>query len=405
MAPEDDAFLERICAAPDDDGPRLVHADWLEEQGNPRGEFVRVQCAIARLPADDPRRHRLVERESILLARHHVDWTEPLRGIAGWSEFKRGYIEVVNVEARKFLARAGDLFRNAPIRHVRFLDVGSSLSKLVDHPDLARLGAITFYAQHLNDQLVPALRSSPYLENLRSLNLARNRIGDAGARTLATSQQFRQLQSLDLSDNTLGDTGVTDLAHSHNLANLRSLELRRNELSRSGLARLGASPCLENLRHLGVALNYIGAPLEFEPPDRGIVSLESIDLCENGLTGDFLSQLIHWPGFDRLQSIDAGHNEVGNAGAWVFANWTSCGSLTTLKLPDNRIGDEGARALARSNYLHHLTHLDLSDNPIHDPGAFEFLNTSSLPRLKKLGLPHLGLTPKMRRAIVARFGG
>ena len=38
----DDAFLAAIIESPDDDGPRLVYADWLEENGHPeRAEFLR----------------------------------------------------------------------------------------------------------------------------------------------------------------------------------------------------------------------------------------------------------------------------------------------------------------------------------------------------------------------------
>lgn len=49
---ERDAFLAAILESPDDDGPRLIFADYLEENGDPaRGEFIRIQCAIARLPA------------------------------------------------------------------------------------------------------------------------------------------------------------------------------------------------------------------------------------------------------------------------------------------------------------------------------------------------------------------
>lgn len=45
---DDAAFLAAICARPDDDLPRLVYADWLDEHGRgERGEFIRVQCAIA----------------------------------------------------------------------------------------------------------------------------------------------------------------------------------------------------------------------------------------------------------------------------------------------------------------------------------------------------------------------
>ena len=43
-----DALLAAVCAAPDDDLPRLVYADWCDENGQPeRAEFIRVQVTIA----------------------------------------------------------------------------------------------------------------------------------------------------------------------------------------------------------------------------------------------------------------------------------------------------------------------------------------------------------------------
>jgi uncharacterized protein (TIGR02996 family) len=42
--PDWELLLRAICAAPDDDLPRLVAADWLDENGEPeRAEFIRVQ--------------------------------------------------------------------------------------------------------------------------------------------------------------------------------------------------------------------------------------------------------------------------------------------------------------------------------------------------------------------------
>ena len=35
--PVEDAFLADIRDHPDDDTPRLIYADWLEERGDPRG--------------------------------------------------------------------------------------------------------------------------------------------------------------------------------------------------------------------------------------------------------------------------------------------------------------------------------------------------------------------------------
>ncbi|MGH7227507.1 MAG: TIGR02996 domain-containing protein, partial [Gemmataceae bacterium] len=53
-------FFEAIREAPHDDAPRLIYADWLEEQGGAartaRAHFIRIQCRLAELPEDDPAR-------------------------------------------------------------------------------------------------------------------------------------------------------------------------------------------------------------------------------------------------------------------------------------------------------------------------------------------------------------
>jgi uncharacterized protein (TIGR02996 family) len=50
--PEWAALLRAICAEPEDDTPRLVAADWLEEHGDPdRAALIRLQVELARLKA------------------------------------------------------------------------------------------------------------------------------------------------------------------------------------------------------------------------------------------------------------------------------------------------------------------------------------------------------------------
>jgi uncharacterized protein (TIGR02996 family) len=59
---ERQALLAAIHAAPDDDLPRLVFADWLDEQGEPiRAEFVRLQIERARCDTRPGWTDRLVE--------------------------------------------------------------------------------------------------------------------------------------------------------------------------------------------------------------------------------------------------------------------------------------------------------------------------------------------------------
>ena len=50
-----DALRQAVLAAPDDDLPRLVFADYLEESGDPdRAQFIRVQVELAKTPEYEP---------------------------------------------------------------------------------------------------------------------------------------------------------------------------------------------------------------------------------------------------------------------------------------------------------------------------------------------------------------
>ena len=67
------ADWEEINAHLDEDTPRLVFADWLQENGDePRAEFIRLQCAAAR---GDPSGAKRADK---LLTEHRQPW---LRGL------------------------------------------------------------------------------------------------------------------------------------------------------------------------------------------------------------------------------------------------------------------------------------------------------------------------------------
>lgn len=57
------ALLAAVVARPEDDAPRLIMADWLEENGDEaRAEFIRVQCELAKL---GPPHHVISEKCSV----------------------------------------------------------------------------------------------------------------------------------------------------------------------------------------------------------------------------------------------------------------------------------------------------------------------------------------------------
>jgi uncharacterized protein (TIGR02996 family) len=61
------SLLSAILGEPEADAPRLVYADWLEEQGDQLAELVRVQVALDKLEEGHPKRERLEGREAELV--------------------------------------------------------------------------------------------------------------------------------------------------------------------------------------------------------------------------------------------------------------------------------------------------------------------------------------------------
>src|SRR4051812_43183757 len=114
----DDAFLQSIRDEPDDDVPRLIYADWLEEHGRPEhAEFIRLQCELARLPEEYPGRSEKEQREHELLL-EHGEWLGPLRRLLPEADcsvvFQRGFVSEVTfwglAGARRLADRAGAIF-------------------------------------------------------------------------------------------------------------------------------------------------------------------------------------------------------------------------------------------------------------------------------------------------------
>src|SRR5438477_11581752 len=93
------ALLRAIREMPDENTPRLIYADYLDEEGHAaRAEFIRVQIERSQLPEHDPRRAPLEDREQELLAEHEAAWLgvapDDMDGLAEW-EVERGFVHGV----------------------------------------------------------------------------------------------------------------------------------------------------------------------------------------------------------------------------------------------------------------------------------------------------------------------
>lgn len=132
-------LLAPILANPDDDGPRLIFADWLEESGDgARAEFIRVQIELAKLPPQGCSRHdafwhgcggcqrtnALRRRERELFEANRKQWLRWLMadfpGVCEDSEFHRGFVETIQCGFADWLSHHAEILKATPLRLVRF---------------------------------------------------------------------------------------------------------------------------------------------------------------------------------------------------------------------------------------------------------------------------------------------
>jgi uncharacterized protein (TIGR02996 family) len=235
----DVALLADILAQPEDDGLRLVYADWLEDRGAPgdaeRAELIRVQCRLAPMAQDDPHRTALARRERHLLSAHGrlwwqelPDWVEkddPLDPLFG---FRRGFVYEVGADTAALLARADELWGRFPVQSLRLRGVTGRGGALAACPHLVRLRELDVSGNGLGSAEVCALVSSPHLANLEALSLAENAVGDTGALALAEATHLTRLTFLDLRASGVGAVGARALLDAPHLGKLTFLDLSAN---------------------------------------------------------------------------------------------------------------------------------------------------------------------------------
>jgi uncharacterized protein (TIGR02996 family) len=440
----DQGFFDDIVAHPDDDAPRLIYADWLQDNGQPhRAEFIRLQCRLATLGEHDPERLLLEEREEDLLLVHGGEWRGSL---PAWlrndpHSFQRGFVEWVNLTATKFLSKGSDLFTVAPVREVHLRAFPRKVAELATSPHLARVSTLDLGDALLTADQWQALAASPYLNDLEALTVG---LDSEGVRALADWPHLPRLRRLDLQGQVVTADAFAELARVP-LPALTELRLGDVTISAANLRLLSQSA--PNLTDLGL---WYGAVL----PDAGIVleradtfpALTSLTMVGPRIAPEAVEALGRSPLAARLESLNLNHAphgllalaglaragrpyrfrrlnlydaDVGATGADALASavlpelcWLNLGynqfdadalrrvlssphlaGLRWLKLESSPLGDQGARVLAEATHLRGLTHLLLSYCSIGDAGAqalaaaphFSGLRHLDLGNNKKIG--------------------
>jgi uncharacterized protein (TIGR02996 family) len=347
---DDEAFRRAILANPEEDLPRLVYADFLQERGEEaRAEFIRLQCASAKLRPDDAEYATLKREESELQLAHQHEpgWSIP--GLKGSVHFERGFIESLETSAEWLLSANPDELVLHPIHHLRLVNADRFTTELVSLPLWQNLESLSLNNNNFGVGTRLDLFNAADMPKLRSLSFRNNRLWPYAVRALAETRVAAQLTRLDLSGNPISDEGVEILSQHPAFVGLRELILRSDELSFSdcihatGGNAIGNSWTLSSLTQLNLAEHYLG--------DAGLIDIVTSSNA------------------DQLVELDVSYNEVGtmdDAAFTAIENTQHLRRLKRLNLAGSRVTRLAARAMANWGRNLSLSWLDLRECEI-DP--------------------------------------
>jgi uncharacterized protein (TIGR02996 family) len=307
------ALHDAVLAAPDDDAPRLVYADWLLERGDPRGELIATQIALAGNPDDAALRAR--ERE--LMTAHRETWIAASRSMQ--PQFRNGFIERISVGGGELVGLAAAV-EDACIRELEVRTLQRDLA--VVSAQFSRMALRRFHLHYrivFPETLVPLL-AAPEIARLETLALQVIEY-DPGALEALIDADLPALRDLWLSHGRIDAAAIGKLAKWRRP--LRSFDVSHNKIGRGSIAKLLEAP--------------------------GFRALESLDLRATSLeTSDVIELCAVNP---PLVGLNLASCSVGTSGAMAIAAWPGARRLRSLGLADAGIGADGLAALAASKQL------------------------------------------------------
>jgi uncharacterized protein (TIGR02996 family) len=452
-------FLAQIVAQPEEDTPRLIYADWLDEEGDvARAEFIRVQTERARLPAWDARQVKLRLREHALLKQHEGPWKAELPDVEGvkWGEFRRGFVAtaafasfvgfgermsachaVTPIEAATVhWPRQSEAVKNiAPIPGLRELSITAQVvdygdvQRLADAPLLSTLRVLNLYKCSIGGDSFRRLVASPHVGNLTTLRAPGNAIGAAAVSALFATKSLKSLTELDLSetgsygrtrlygryreDRVLEAVDLRALAGWPGMARLRVLTLSGNSVGRDGLQALLRSRHAVGLKALTLRGNGLdGQAMQEFGAARPELQLDVLDLGDNLLRDLGPADLALAACLKELKVLELDRCEIALSGARWLVNAPFRASLRCLNVSHNTFGPEGLFRLLEKKppFLHTL---QMVDNDLGDEGAAhlaESPNTNALLDVNfaqnKLGdaaAKYLGKTKHLKGLLILRL--
>jgi len=366
-------LLREVLAHPDEMEPRLVFADWLQQNGEAeRGELICIDCRLEDAEPWSDQQVALEKRRTELLRRYASTWTTPISALVEEARWRRGFVENVTVSVHR--PALPQLLALEPVRVVRwrrtpdwtrFADLGRSVY-------LDQLAGIELDSFLIGNALAELLGPGSRVPGLRSLWLAGNEW--RGMVEVLAAQPWRRLEELELSFNNLGDGELASLVLAKQLGTLRCLRFRDSGIGDLVAEAVSRATHLASLTDLRIDNVHVRGYRRREP--------------EAGVSARGVSAMAVAPHLAGLRYLDLCGHRLGPEGAVELAAAECLGSLRILSLAegDPGVGDAGLRAMAASPHLRGLRALSLQANAITDRGAAALLDQGVFPALRGLQL-------------------
>lgn len=411
-------FLSDILANSDDDTPRLVFADWLQENGQEaRAEFIRVQVEAAGLPHWDARRIPLTWRDIALLRQHEAAWKKGLPKIKGveWDGFRRGFPAEVNF--KRFTAlrdNAAAVWAASPVE-VALLPLPKKAEDVAGLPAIAGLRELHLGGVVTSTGPVQALAEAPVLSTLRVLNINGCEFGADGFSRLVASPHLGRLRALQAPFNSLGNGAIDGLVSARPLSSLEELDLQGDGeagygygddpvIDARGMEALAGWPGLARLRRLtlnGHSPGREGLRALLRSPHAA--GLKELRLRSVGLDARAVREFASACEGMRLDVLDVGDNLLRDEGVRALAKADCLRELKVLAVDRCEFGAAGARALAKAPFFGGLRRLEVNSNPLGNDGlralAGAFPGTLHTLEARDIGLDDEGAAALLAPAL------
>jgi uncharacterized protein (TIGR02996 family) len=336
-----------VIINPDDDTPRLIYADWLDENGQPdRATFIRLQIEAARAERFGLQARSLQGQAEQLLDTHLLPWTRHLNGqIVGLPQFQRGFIHHVAIDALASESVLTTLLQAEPIQSVSIVRTAYdsdwiSLLPIFELAPLRQIRQLQFVSRtgFLHDEYA-RLTSSPHLRGVQKLSLRNIPIHPPWLVEMMCGDAFPELSGLDLAEITNLGLSVLNAVSQATHRELRCLDISNVRFNSDQLQRVLASRCLYRIEELN--LGYTGYRDDPGP-------LFHLDV----------GWVIPW---ELLIVLDLAGQRLGDEGVRQITAQREAGALRWLGLAKNELSSETIRLFTQSKHLD-LKYLDVRAN-------------------------------------------